>query len=56
VVSVQGVPDDGDGVAVQAKRDGAAHRLFGAVAGLADVQQVAGLGEGDFDGPPPGRI
>jgi hypothetical protein len=37
VVAVQRVPDDGDRIAVQAGRDGAAHGVLGAAAGLADA-------------------
>jgi hypothetical protein len=54
VVAVQGAPEHGDRVAVQAERDGAAHGVLGAVAGLADAEKVAGLGEGDLDRPAPG--
>ena len=54
VVAVQGVSDDGDRVAAQAEPNGAAHGVLGTVAGLADAEQVAGLGQGDLDRPAPG--
>jgi len=54
MVSVQGVPEHGDAVAIQAEGDGALDGASGAVAGLADAEQVAGFAEGDLDGPAPG--
>lgn len=53
LVAVQRVPDDDDRVAVHAERDGALDRSAGATVGLAGPEQVAGLGEGDLDGPAP---
>jgi hypothetical protein len=46
-----GVPDDGEAEADQPERDGALDRAAGAVAGLADAGELAGLFEADLDAP-----
>jgi hypothetical protein len=48
-VAAQGVLDDEDAVTDQSERDGAPHGLGGAVAGLADAEDVLDVEEGDLD-------
>ena len=50
-VAVPGVPQDDQGVGGQAERDGAFDGAGGAVAGLADAEDLAHLAEDDLDGP-----
>lgn len=53
-VAVVGVPADDQGVGGQSEGDGAFDGAGGAVAGLADAEDLAHLGKDHFDGPPGG--
>ena len=50
-VAVQGVPEDQQGVAEQPEHDGAFDGFLGAVAGLADAEDVLDVEEQGVDGP-----
>lgn len=54
-VSGAGVPQHGQAQADQPERHGRLHGNAGAVAGLADTQDLTGIGERDLD-PPPSRV
>jgi hypothetical protein len=51
VVAVEGVPDDHDRHRQELERGGALDRFAGAVAGVADAEDVLGVFVGDFDWP-----
>ncbi len=51
VVAGGGIPADGEGLAGQAERDGAFDGEFEPVAGLADAEDLFGVGDHDFHRP-----
>jgi hypothetical protein len=53
-VSVQGVPEGDDAEADQPERHRSFHGAACPIAGLADSDDLAGVGEGLFDSPPGG--
>jgi cyclophilin family peptidyl-prolyl cis-trans isomerase len=55
IVAGVGVPAGGDGLAGKLERDGPLDRAGGAVAGLPAADDLAGVFDRDFDGPP-GRV